>query len=361
MSTLLKKIFLVDDNATNLTIGKNALIGKYNVFTIPSGEKLLKMLEKTIPDLILLDVEMPEMNGYDVIKILKSNHETENIPVIFLTAKTDAASELEGLSLGAIDYITKPFSPPLLLKRIEVHLLVEAQKSELKDFNDNLMEMVAEKTKTVVTLQNAIIKTVAELVECRDDITGAHIERTQNYLKALADKALSVGLYKDEISSWNMDVFLQSAQLHDVGKITISDSILQKPGKLTPEEFEEMKSHTTFGVKIIEKISKTAVQDDFLEYSKILAGTHHEKWDGSGYPNALSGQDIPLGGRLMAIADVYDALISERPYKKAFTHEEALKIISSGKGTHFDPQLIDIFESIADEFKAISEATREAL
>jgi len=185
MQTDQKKIFLVDDNATNLIIGKNALIGKYNVFTIPSGEKLLKMLEKIIPDLILLDIEMPEMNGYEAIKLIKSDSRTSSIPVIFLTAKTETANELEGLSLGAIDYITKPFSPPLLLKRIEVHLLVEDQKNELKNYNDNLTEMVKTKTKTVINLQNAILKTVAEMVEFRDDITGSHIERTQSYLKAL--------------------------------------------------------------------------------------------------------------------------------------------------------------------------------
>ncbi|MCL1874628.1 MAG: response regulator [Synergistaceae bacterium] len=352
-----KKIFLVDDNATNLTIGKNALIGKYNVFTIPSGEKLLKMLEKIVPDLILLDVEMPEMNGYEAIKIIKSDKRISNIPVIFLTAKTEAANELEGLSLGAIDYITKPFSPPLLLKRIEVHLLVEEQKNELKNYNDNLMEMVKEKTKTVINLQNAILKTVAEMVEFRDDITGSHIERTQSYLKALFEKMVERGLYHTEVSSWDMNIFLQSAQLHDVGKIAISDSILKKPGKLTPEEFEEMKAHTTFGKEIIDKISKSTVEDSFLQHAKVFAISHHEKWDGTGYPLGLSGENIPLQGRLMAIADTYDALISERPYKKPFTHEKTMEIILEGKGKHFDPSIIDIFVNVSHKFKEISETT----
>jgi putative two-component system response regulator len=351
-----KKIFLVDDNATNLTIGKNALIGKYNVFTIPSGEKLLKMLEKIIPDLILLDVEMPEMNGYEAIKIIKSDNRTSNIPIIFLTAKTETANELEGLSLGAIDYITKPFSPPLLLKRIEVHLLVEEQKNELKNYNDNLTEMVRIKTQTVINLQNAILKTVAELVESRDNITGSHIERTQSYLKALFENMLEKGIYNEEVSSWDMNVFLQSAQLHDVGKIVIRDSILKKPGELTPEEFEEMKSHTTFGKMIIDKISKSTVEDLFLQHAKIFAISHHEKWNGTGYPMGLSEENIPLQGRLMAIADVYDALISERPYKKSFTHEKAVEIIVEGEKKHFDPALVDIFKSIAYKFKEISEA-----
>ncbi|MCL2767307.1 MAG: response regulator [Synergistaceae bacterium] len=350
-----KTVFLVDDSATNLTIGKNALIGKYNVFTIPSGEKLLKMLERISPDLILLDVEMPEMNGYETIKKVKSNVNTSNIPVIFLTAKTEAANELEGLSLGAIDYITKPFSPPLLLKRIEVHLLVEEQKNELKNYNENLMEMVREKTQTVVNLQNAILKTVAEMVECRDDITGSHIERTQNYLQALLDKIVENKLYMDQVSSWERTVFVQSAQLHDVGKIAIKDSILQKPDKLTFEEFEEMKTHTVFGEMIINKISKSAVEDAFLYHAKIFAISHHEKWDGSGYPIGLSGEDIPIEGRLMAIADVYDALVSTRPYKKAFSHEKAVEIICEGRGKHFDPNLVDVFISVSDKFKEISE------
>jgi len=350
-----KKIFLVDDNATNLTIGKNALIGKYNVFTIPSGEKLLKMLEKTTPDLILLDVEMPEMDGYETIKIVKNNKNTSHIPVIFLTAKTETEDELEGLSLGAIDYITKPFSPPLLLKRIEVHLLVEEQKNELKNYNDNLKEMVREKTQTVVNLQNAILKTVAEMVECRDDITGAHIERTQAYLQALLEKIVEEKLYKNQVSSWDINVFVQSAQLHDVGKIAIKDSILQKPDKLTPEEFEEMKTHTIFGEMIINKISKSAVEDAFLSHAKVFALSHHEKWDGSGYPIGLSVESIPLEGRLMAIADVYDALVSSRPYKKAFSHEKALEIICEGKGKHFDPKLVDVFLSVENIFKEISE------
>ena len=298
---------------------------------------------------------MPEMDGYEAIKRIKSNPDTKNVPIVFLTAKTEAANELEGLSLGAIDYITKPFSPPLLLKRIEVHLLVEEQKNELKNYNENLMEMVKEKTKTVVNLQNAILKTVAEMVECRDDITGAHIERTQNYLQTLLEKIIEKGLYKDQVSSWDINIFVQSSQLHDVGKIMIKDSILQKPGKLTPEEFEEMKAHTIFGEMIINKISKSAVEDVFLRHAKVFAISHHEKWDGTGYPVGLAGEDIPLEGRLMAIADVYDALVSSRPYKKAFSHEKAVEIICEGKGSHFDPTLIDVFLSVEDKFKKISE------
>ncbi len=350
-----KKIFLVDDNVTNLTVGKNTLSEKYDVFTIPSGEKMFKVLEKILPDMILLDIEMPDMNGYDVIKILKEKEETRSIPVIFVTAKGDAGSELEGLSLGAIDYISKPFSPPLLLKRIEVHLLVEEQKKELKNYNENLEEMVLEKTRTVLELQNVILKTVAELVEFRDDETGGHIERTKSYLEILVNALVEQGLYAEEVNSWDKELLLLSAQLHDVGKISIKDSILQKPGKLTDEEFDEMKRHTTNGMKMIDRIEKNTSQNAFLAYAKVLAGYHHEKWNGTGYPHGLSCTDIPLEGRIMAIADVYDALISQRPYKKPFTHEQAVEIITEGRGTHFDPLLADLFLSVASQFDYVAQ------
>ena len=345
-----KTIFLVDDDLTNLTIGKNALAESYNVFTLNSGARLLKMLEKHIPDLILLDVAMPEMSGYETIKAIKRNKTTARIPVIFLTAKSDASSELEGLSLGAIDYIIKPFSPPLLRKRLEVHLLVETQKQELRHYNDNLLAMVAAKTKTVVELQNAVLKTIAELVEFRDDTTGGHIERTQGYLGILLNALLKKGLYPEEVSGWDIELVLQSAQLHDVGKIAIADSILLKPGKLNEEEFAKVKEHTTFGEKIIEKIKKTTTEQAFLEYAGILVAAHHERWDGNGYPRGLKGEEIPLLGRIMAIADVYDALVSNRPYKKALSHQEARRIMLEGRGRHFDPVLVDVFEQVAEQF-----------
>jgi len=311
---------------------------------------MLKMLEKTIPDMILLDVEMPEMNGYDAIKIMKSKKETQNIPIIFLTAKNDVDSELEGLSLGAIDYIIKPFSPPLLLKRIETHLLVESQRKELLNYNKNLQKLVEAKTRTVLELQNAILKAMAELVENRDDITGKHVERTQSYLNLLIGAMLKCGLHAEEIRNWNIDLVLRSSQLHDVGKIAVRDDILKKNGKLTEEEFNEIKKHPICGEEIIEKIKQNTTEHEFLEHAKIFAATHHEKWDGSGYPKGLKGEEIPLQGRLMSIADVYDALVSDRPYKKAFPHEEAVKIISENRGTHFDPDLVDIFLEISDKF-----------
>ena len=355
-------IILVDDNTANLRIGKNVLAEKYAVATAPSADKLFSLLENNNPDLILLDVDMPEMNGYEAIKILKAKDEIKNIPVIFLTGKTESGDELEGLSLGAIDYITKPFQPALLLKRIEVHLLVEAQRKtleqqagELKNFNDNLQKMVEEKTQNVLELQDALLKTMAEMVEYRDNITGSHIERTQKGIKILLDELEKSGIYRDETKGWDVNLLLQSSQLHDVGKISIGDNILKKPDKLNDEEFEEMKKHTVFGEQVIERIESLAKGSDFLKYAKIFAASHHEKWDGSGYPRGLKGNEIPLLGRIMAIADVYDALISDRPYKKAFTHEEAVAIILDGKEKHFDPILVDLFLTASEDYRKISE------
>ena len=349
-----KKIILVDDNVTNLIVGKNTLQDIYDILTVPSGTKLLQLLKAIRPDLILLDVNMPDMDGYEVIKRLKGNSDTADIPVIFLTAQSDMDSELRGLTLGAIDYISKPFSPPLLRKRIETHLLIVEQQMKLRHYNDNLQDLVREKTRTVVELQNAVLNTVAELVECRDDVTGGHISRTQSYLGILLKEMMKQGLYADETGHWNLEFLIPSAQLHDVGKIMVPDVILKKPGKLTPEEFEQMKQHTTQGANIIEMIEQKTSEKTFLKHAKIFALYHHEKWDGSGYPAGLAGQQIPLQGRLMAIVDVYDALVSERPYKKAMSHEAARTIILENSGSHFDPALIRVFQAVTDQFEAVS-------
>jgi len=346
-----KLIILVDDNLANLKIGNNLLEEKYTVATAPSAAKMFSLLKNNTPAIILLDIDMPEMNGYEAIKLLKSKPETKDIPVIFLTAKSESEDELTGLSLGAIDYITKPFNPALLLKRIEVHLLVEGQRKELQYFNENLQKMVEEKTESILEMQNALLKTMAELVECRDDITGGHIERTQRGIKILVEEIKDNGVYLEETKDWDVELLLQSSQLHDVGKISISDNILKKPGKLTDEEFNEMKKHASFGEEIIEKIETLTKESEFLNYAKIFAASHHEKWDGSGYPRGLKNNSIPLLGRIMAIADVYDALTSVRPYKKAFSHEEAVRIITEGSGIQFDPALVEVFISAAKQFK----------
>jgi putative two-component system response regulator len=358
MSSDRKTLFLVDDDLTILKAGKDALSGHYKVITLNSGRTLLEMTKKALPDLILLDVNMPELGGYETIGRLKANNETARIPVIFLTALNDVQEQIEGLSLGAVDYITKPFSAPLLLKRIEIHLLIESQNKELLLFNNSLKQMVDEKTQEVVKLKNALISTMAEIVECRDEITGNHIVRTQNYVKVIMNFLKENGLYAKELSGLDMDLVIQSSQLHDVGKIAISDVILNKPAKLTHDEFEAIKSHTVFGEKIIASLQEKAMSDGFLEYARVIAASHHEKWDGSGYPNGLSGPGIPLIGRVMAIADVYDALVGTRPYKKALSHDEAVDIVRSGSGSHFDPLLVDAFISVHSEFEAVLRETQ---
>ena len=345
------KIMMVDDNLATLAMGKKLLKPFYEVYPVPSAVKLFEILENVIPNLILLDIEMPEMSGYEVIKKLKANPNFNDIPIIFLTSKNDESSELEGFDLGAMDYISKPFSAPRLLKRIANQLLIVRQKNNLKDYADNLEMKVREKTKEVMNLQNAVLTTVADLVEFRDKLTGGHIHRTQVYLQALIDELIKEGVYADEIADWDMDFFLPSAQLHDVGKIAISDLILDKPGKLSPEEYNIMKTHVAVGVDAIKKIMRNTNEHAFLNHALLIAGTHHEKWDGTGYPAGLKGMSIPLEGRLMAIADVYDALISVRSYKKAFTHIEACRIIEDGSGTSFDPVLIDVFRQVEKEFE----------
>lgn len=349
-----KKIVLVDDNKATLVAGKNVLSENYEVYSVSSGERLFKLLDNVVPDLIMLDVEMPEMSGFEVLERLKNLHGFCDIPVIFLTGKSDPESELDGLSLGAVDYLTKPFSPALLLKRIELHLLVEDQKDELKDFNENLQNMVDEKTRTIMELQNAIVQGFAEIVEFRDMYTGYHIDHTMHYLSLLLDALKEADIYDEELKEWESEFFLPSSQLHDVGKIAISDTILLKPERLTDEEFEQIKEHTTQGVKIIRRIAQKTTEVEFLRYAEVFASSHHERWDGKGYPQGTKGTETPLPGRMMAIVDVYDALVSERPYKEAYCHEKAVSIIAEGRGTQFDPALVDLFLKIADDFKNLA-------
>ncbi len=342
-------IMLVDDNQANLNIGKNILKPYYEVYALPSSERLFKFLESVTPDLILLDIVMPGMNGFDVIRILKADARYTNIPVIFLTSRAEELDELEGLDLGAVDYVTKPFSAAILLKRIENHMLIKKQRLELVHLNKSLAEMVKARTAQIARLQNSIISSIADFVEFRDPFTGDHINHTQEYVQTLS------GVYAEEILTWeNMEYLVPATQLHDLGKLFISDAILNKPGKLTPDEFEIMKTHVAKGVEAIGRLKKNEETRHFIHYAEIAAGTHHEKWDGGGYPLGLKGHEIPLLGRLMAIADVYDALISERPYKKPFSAEESAAIIIEGSGSHFDPVLVDIFRQVQDDFAAIA-------
>jgi putative two-component system response regulator len=336
----MKTVFIVDDADTNLAKAKQALEDAYRVLTMPSATKMFVLLEKIIPDLILLDIEMPEMNGFAALEKLMQNKKTAKIPVVFLTAQTDAAVESRGFEMGAVDFITKPFSEPVLLNRITSHL--------------HLADIIKKRTRHIERLQTSIVSVLADMVESRDKITGGHVERTTRYVNILLNEVMSKGLYADEMRSWDLDVVVPSVKLHDVGKITISDLILNKPGKLSPEEFEIMKTHAIEGEKIIDKIIEQTEEDAFLKHAKLFAGYHHERWDGLGYPRGLKGEGIPLQGRIMALADVYDALTSERPYKKAFTHENSTEIIMENSGKQFDPSIAKIFFDVKDKFKAIN-------
>jgi len=361
MGSSRRTIILVDDNLTNLSMGKNMLKTFYQVIPVPSAAAMFETLEEVVPDLILLDIEMPEMDGYEAIKVLKSDEKWKDIPVIFLTAKDDPASEVEGFDQGAADYVTKPFSAPMLLKRIEKELLIIKQKKELLETQkelrkhlENLETMVQSKVDAVNLLQNAVFDTVVDMVEFRDRYTGGHIARTQQYINALLDEMLAEGVYTDIISDWDMTTVLAAAKLYDIGKIAVPDAILGKRARLTEEEFENMKAHVTAGVDAIERIIKKTGNVEFFNHSIRMAGTHHENWDGSGYPIGIRGNTIPLEGRLVAIADAYDAMISERHYKEALSHEEACRIIEEEAGTRFDPALVEVFSKIKDQFEIIS-------
>ncbi|MCL2096188.1 MAG: response regulator [Oscillospiraceae bacterium] len=342
-----KTIFVVDDNDTNLTMAKEALKGPYRVMTLPSAEKMFSLLEKISPDLILLDIEMPETNGFDALRRLKENEATADIPVVFLTGMSDTLVEVRGFELGVIDFITKPFSAPVLMNRIRTHLnvdeIIRERTSQLR-----------QKTVQLQNLQNAIIFGFADLVENRDEETGGHVERTSTYIKILVDAMTARGVYSDEIEKLDMELFISSARLHDVGKIAISDTILNKAGKLTDAEFKIMKTHATEGERIINQIASRTDNKEFLNNAKLFAGYHHERWDGKGYPRGVSGTDIPFQGRVMAIVDVYDALVSKRPYKKPFSPEEAVGIIMEGSGGQFDPSIAGVFYEVRDEFAAVS-------
>jgi len=350
-----KKIIIVDDNLTNLVSLKNILKPVYEVFPVPSAAMMLDLLGHVKADLILLDVQMPELDGYDAIRILKTNSSYKDIPVIFVTALRNEQSEIEGLELGAVDYIYKPYVAPLLLRRIETQLSLASHEKELQKLNNIIQKKLIAKIGEVFDLQTSILNIVAGMVESRDDTTGGHIHRIQKYLRCLINGMMDSNLYCDEIYSWNMDFVLPSSQLHDVGKIAISDTILNKPEKLTDEEYEIMKTHAQIGMDAICRMEKNTTDSGFLKHAKKFAGSHHEKWDGSGYPNGLSGTDIPLEGRLMAIADVYDALVSVRPYKEPFTPEKAARIIRDSSGTHFDPNLVYAFEAVSDQFASIAD------
>lgn len=350
-------VLVVDDTPENLALIADLLKGDYRVKVCNSGEKAIKIADTPAPpDIILLDIMMPNMDGYEVCKELKSRPNTANIPIIFLTAMCESEDETKGLELGAVDYLIKPVNPTILRARVKNHLILKSHSDFLQDKTVFLEEEVQRRAKEVTMVQDVTIMTLASLAETRDSDTGNHIIRTQFYVKALAEKLRQTDKYRNKLSREYIDILYKSAPLHDIGKVGIPDRILLKPGRFESGEFDIMKSHPLLGKKAIEHAEKQlGISADFLNIAKEIAYCHHEKWDGSGYPEGLKGEEIPLSARLMAIADVYDALICKRIYKDAMPQQEAIDIIMKGRGTHFDPFIVDNFMEILDTMQLIAE------
>ena len=351
-----QSILIVDDTPDNLTLMNGLLKDSYKTRIANNGERALRLAATLpYPDLILLDIMMPGIDGYEVCRRLKQDSATAEIPVIFLTAKTEVEDEQKGFDVGCVDYITKPISPPIVLARVKTHLLMKSARDFLRDQNAFLESEVARRVKEVQTVQDTTIMAMGSLAETRDNETGNHIRRTQHYVRVLAERLKQNPKYSKDLDDATIEMLYKSAPLHDIGKVGIPDRILLKPGKLTPEEFEIMKTHTTLGRDAILAAERQLdAPSSFLRYAREIAYSHQEKWDGSGYPEGMVGPLIPLSARLMAVADVYDALISKRVYKAAMSHEKAVQIIREGRGNHFDPDIVDVFEQALDEFMKIA-------
>ncbi|MDP4126264.1 MAG: response regulator [Bacillota bacterium] len=338
-----KTIMIVDDTEMNIDILVEALQEDYELIIAINGLEAIELLQEQKPDLILLDIMMPEMDGYEVLKAIKKTPDLVDIPVILLSAITDRDSKTMGFSLGAVDYVTKPFEMVEVKARVRTQLKFQEARLLLENQNLFLEEKVKERTKLLERTNSAAIYCLAAVAETRDPETGEHIKRTQEYIRELALELQGEDEYKEVLTKEYIELLYQSAPLHDIGKVGVRDSILLKPGRLTEEEFEEMKKHTIYGGESLMVGIRELGEDSFLTLAKEIALTHHEKWDGTGYPRGLSKAEIPISGRLMALSDVYDALICKRVYKNAMSHDEAKTIILEGRGTHFDPDIVDAF------------------
>ncbi len=351
-------VLVVDDAPENLTLVSAILKPHYQVKVANCGERALKIaLSECPPDLILLDVIMPEIDGYQVCRELKSNQATSEIPILFLTAKTELADEEFGLELGAVDYIAKPISPSILLARVKTHLGLKRMQDFLRDQNSFLEAEVKLRIIDLLAVQDVTIHAMASLAETRDADTGNHLRRTKFYVRLLAEKLRKHPRFQHFLDDDDtIETLFKSAPLHDIGKVGVPDRILLKPGRLTVDEFEIMKTHTTLGYQAIHQAEIDLGSDlPFLKQAKEIALCHQEKWDGSGYPEGLKGDAIPISARLMAVADVYDALTSRRVYKEAMDHHQAKEIMIEGRGSHFDPDILDAFLALEAQFLEIAQ------
>jgi len=357
-----KCVLIVDDSPENISIATNVLRDSYRTKVATNGFRALLLAEgEDKPDLILLDVVMPDLDGYEVCRRLKQNPATESIPVIFLTTQSSVEEETRGFECGAVDYIHKPFSPPIMRARVRAHLLAKEAQDFLHQQNEILERKVQQRTHELSTMQDVTIAALASLAETRDNETGNHIRRTQHYVKALAIELRDHPRFRETLTPDAIELLFKSAALHDIGKVGIPDAILLKPGRLTEDEFEIMKRHTTLGRDAID-VAAAGLDFEvaFLRFAQEITYSHQEKWDGSGYPLGIGGDDVPISARLMAVADVYDALISRRVYKEPMPHRDAVEVISAGSGSHFDPDIVDAFLNIADAFYAIAQRYADA-
>ncbi|MDR3231072.1 MAG: response regulator [Synergistaceae bacterium] len=334
------EILIVDDNIASLKQIGASLAGSYEYSLATSGAQALASCLGNPPDLILLDVEMPEMDGFETIARLKKSPALSHIPVIFLTGVRNVAAEVEGFGSGAVDFIKKPVLRDALLHRIRLHLDIASCRSYLTD--------------SVREISSCLTASFAELIECRDEGTGEHVQRTSRYVELLGRELLSRGLFANELSGPALDLMVSAAPLHDIGKISVSDRILLKAGRLDDEEFAEMKLHAPIGAEILERMCERTPTQTYLRYAVMIAASHHERYDGKGYPNGLAGGNIPLCGRIMAVADVYDALVDDRVYRRGMSHAEAFRIITDGTGTQFDPRVVEAFESCHLKFSELA-------
>lgn len=343
-----KVILVVDDDKSNLMIAQKLLIEEYRVAAANSGELALRFLEKNEPDLILLDIQMPGMDGFEVMECIQRNEKWCKIPIIFLTADRSEKTEEDCLKMGAVDYIGKPFVPAIMLQRVRKTL-------ELEDYRKGLEQMVEKQLAKITQLQQDIIITMANLIESRDGTTGEHIKRTSAYVELLVRKMQEQGVYTEELTPSYADYLKKAAPMHDIGKIAIQDMILQKPDALTPEEYQTMQRHANEGGRLIRENMGRIVNQEFVDIASDMASYHHEKWNGEGYPNHLKGKEIPLSARILAVADVFDALVSKRQYKEGMTVEEAFRIMEKERGISFEPEILDVFISAEKELRELME------
>ena len=345
-------VLIVDDFPENLLVLSDLLQPFYEVRVATTGRKALRIAASPpCPDLILLDVMMPDLDGYQVFEQLRGNPATRDIPVIFVTAMDSDEAEMHGLQIGAVDYITKPIVPPIVLARIRTQLELKQAQDQLRYQNDHLESEIAKRMAENELIQEVSIRALAHLAETRDPETGNHILRTQAYVHHLAMSLRHRPRFASPLTDRYIRLLTRSAPLHDIGKVGIPDAILRKPGPLTPDEWTIMKTHARLGSEAIELAERDAVQKvEFLTLAKEIAHWHHERWDGSGYPDGLVGDDIPISARIMALADVFDALISHRAYKPAFSYQQARSVIEGGSGKHFDPEIVEVFCMTFAEF-----------